>query len=123
MVPEEIIHGMFLFLFASLLGHLFITIIDRLWFRIDYKKTERGLEALEHYHYGIALLAISFFFVTPVPLLSFALLGMGISFIYHESKQENFFAHKSTHFKESTLIGITLLIMAALVFSYLYLAN
>lgn len=112
---------LFTFILAGILGFLFITLIDRMWFRIDYKKAEKGMEVLEHYHYGIALLALSFVLIQPILILAFALLGMGTAFIYHESKQKNFFAHQSTHFKGSTVIG--LIIAAIAVFSYFYLLN
>jgi len=101
---------------VGILGFLLITIIDRIWFRIDYKKAEKGLEVLEHYHYGIGLFTISFIFVSSIPIIAFLLLGMGAAFIYHESKQKNFFAHQSTHFKGSTIIGTTLSIIAIIVY-------
>lgn len=111
---------LFVIILAGILGFQFVTIIDRLWFAIDYKKTEKGLEVLEHYHFGLALLAISFIFIQ-IPILAFALLGMGAGFIYHESKQKNYFAHQSTHFKGSTIIGLVLLFIGIAVFSYVYL--
>ena len=51
---------LFTFLLTGILGFQFITIIDRIWFRINYKKAEKGLEVIEHYHHGIGLFAISF---------------------------------------------------------------
>lgn len=112
---------LFVTVLAGILGFQFVTIIDRLWFAIDYKKTEKGLEVLEHYHFGIALLAVSFVFIQ-IPILAFALLGMGAAFIYHESKQKNYFAHQSTHFKGSTIIGVVLLCITGAVFTYVYLS-
>ncbi len=99
---------MFDLLLVGILGFLFITIIDRLWFAIDYKKAEKGLEVLEHYHYGIALLGIAFILTAQIEVLAYLLLGMGTAFIYHESKQKNYFSHKSKHFKPSLAIGLVL---------------
>lgn len=113
---------LFITILAGILGFQFVTIIDRLWFAIDYKKTEKGLEVLEHYHFGLGLLVISFIFIQ-IPILAFALLGMGAGFIYHESKQKNYFAHQSTHFKGSTIIGVVLLCIAGTVFAYVYLSS
>lgn len=104
---------------AATLGFIFITIIDRVWFQIDYKKAEKGLEVLEHFHYGIALLAISFIFVESIPSIAYALMGMGTAFIYRESRQKNAYSYTSTHFKPSLIIGLGLCVVTA--FSYLYL--
>jgi len=104
---------------AAVLGFLFITLIDRIWFRIDYKKVEKGLEVMEHYHYGLLLFALAPFFIEYSLITSFGLLGMGTAFIYHESKQRNFFAHKSVHFKNSTIIGLSLTGLAAFLYFYL----
>lgn len=108
----------FVLILCGILGFQFITIIDRIWFAIDYKKVEKGLEVLEHYHYGIVLMTISFIFIDLIPFMAFILLGMGASFIYHESKQKNYFAHKSTHFKGSLLIGLILSVIS--ISSYIY---
>ncbi len=103
---------------AAILGFLGITIIDRIWFLIDYKKAEKGLEVLEHFHYGIILMGISVISIPYIPLAAtYALLGAATAFIYHESKQKNFFSYKSTHFKGSAVIGIVLTV----IFSTLYL--
>ncbi len=110
---------MFEIAMAAVLGFLFITIIDRIWFRIDYKKVEKGLEVMEHYHYGLLLFALAPFFIEYSLVTSFGLLGMGTAFIYHESKQRNFFAHQSVHFKGSTIIGVTLAIIAIVLYFYL----
>ena len=88
---------------------------------ITNKKTEKGLEVLEHYHYGIALIAIAIILIQHIPYLAIALLGAGAAFIYHESKQKNYFAHKSPHFKGSTIIGIALIIIA--ITSYIYVSS
>ena len=107
-------------LLALFLGFIFVTIIDRLWFAIDYKKAEKGLEVLEHYHFGIVLLAI-FPWITFASSLSFVIFAAGAAFIYHESKQKNYFAHKSTHAKGSTIIGIVLCIISIISYSYMWI--
>ncbi len=104
---------------ALFLGFIFVTIIDRLWFSINYKKAEKGLEVLEHYHFGIGLLILFpwILFATPWAFIVFA---AGAAFIYHESKQKNYFAHKSTHAKGSTIIGIVLCTIALASYSYMW---
>jgi len=106
------------FFLVSFIGFMVITLIDRVWFRIDYKKAEKGLEVLEHYHYGIVLLAILPFVMIHSQLLAFGFFGAGAAFIYHESKQKNFFAHHSTHAKNSTIIGIILCVIAITLYLY-----
>jgi len=101
---------------SGISGFLFVTIIDRLWFKMDYKKVEKGLEVLEHYHYGIALFAVSFVVLSVSEILSFTLLLMGAAFIYHESKQKNYFSYTSNHFKNSTIIGVLLAVIAGVIF-------
>ena len=117
----NIVNETFVLILCGILGFQIITIIDRVWFAIDYKKAEKGLEVLEHYHYGLALMTISFIFIDLIPFMAFILLGMGAAFIYHESKQKNYFAHKSTHFKGSTIIGLVLMIIG--IFTYFYLQS
>ena len=90
------------------LGFLGITIIDRVWFFIEYKKAERGLEVLEHYHYGIIAIGISIIIFEIINPLAVALMAIGFGFIYHEAKQERLFAWSSPHFKPSTIIGVSL---------------
>ena len=108
---------------SGLVGVFFITIIDRIWFEIDYKKTEKGLEFLEHYHYGIALIAIAIITIESIPILAGGLVGMGAIFIYREERQKNCFAYKSSHFKLSSAIGIGLVAVTIAILSYLYLFN
>jgi hypothetical protein len=118
-VLAETIILIFQAILAGALGFIFVTIIDRVWYEIDYKKAEKGLEVLEHYHYGIGLFAVSFLFVEHIPVLAVGLLGMGAAFIYHESKQKNYFSVTSTHFKSSLAIALGLCAIA--IFAYLYL--
>jgi len=103
----------------GILGFLGVTILDRIWFKIDYKKIEKGLAALEHYHWGIGLFALSFFFLEHIPHLAHGMLGMGAAFVYHESKQKNFFARTSSHFKSSSVIGIILAGITIVTYFYL----
>lgn len=101
---------------AAILGFLLVTIIDRVWFRIDYKKAEKGLEVFEHYHYFFPLWIIAFIVFEYVPILSYTLISMGAAFFYHESKQTNFFAHQSIHFRNSSIIGLVLAILTILAY-------
>lgn len=113
----------FTLILCGILGFLFITILDRLWFSIDYKKAEKGLEVLEHYHYFFPLWAIAFILFEHIPALSFALIGTGTAFFYHEAKQKNYFAHKSTHFKGSTIIGIILATITIITYVIVFTIN
>lgn len=93
---------------AGIIGFLGVTIIDRVWFLIDYKKAEKGLEVLEHYHYLFIAWIGAFLIVEYIPVLAYGLIGAGTAFFYHEAKQKNFFSYTSTHFKQSTIIGVVL---------------
>lgn len=111
-------------------GAFLVFVIDILWWNIDFKKAEKGMEAHEHYHVGIELLivglVVSFFNELP----SYFLLGAGFAFIMAEWRQTveikktingevikqkvvpgHPFAYGSTHFKQSTAIGVGLTII------------
>lgn len=105
----------------------FVTmIIDTLWWKIDYKKAERGLEVLEHYHIGIALLigaVVTNLFYQPA---SWFLGGMGLLFVFAEWHQSveiagkkvipgKPFAYGSKHFKGSSIIGIILAVFLLII--------
>ena len=106
------------FLLAAIFGVISITILDRYWFKINYKKAEKGLEILEHYHHGIIMIIISMWVYPFIPILTIFLAVGGATFIYREARQENDFAHNSTHFKGSLIIGLILIVIAIL--SYFY---
>ena len=107
-------------------GAFAVCIVDVLWWHIDYKKAERGMEAHEHYHVGLELLIASYItslFYEPV---SWLLVGMGITFIaaewrqVHEIKKGKVvpghpFAYGSSHFASSTIIGVVLCAVLAAV--------
>ena len=61
-------------LFTSLL-------IDSAWWKIDFKKAEKGFEAHEHYHIGLELLLLYVFIPNEF------ILGMGLGFIMGEWAQ------------------------------------
>ena len=89
-----------------------IAVIDFIWY--GFSKTELGLDVLEHYHW--ALLALIFSKFLP---LGCALRTLGIYLLISEMLQTHPFAIKSTHFWQSTVIGIVLTLLLAL--SYIYL--
>lgn len=78
-------------------------VIDKAWYHIDYDKYEKGLEVHEHYHIGleIGIIAVIFNY--------YDLLGLTLAFILAEWSQTNYFAYQSNHFKQSSIIGISLL--------------
>jgi len=99
--------GLFTFLIMFI-----IAVIDFIWY--GFSKTELGLDVLEHYHW--ALLALIFSKFLP---LGCVLRALGIYLLISEMLQTHPFATKSTHFWQSTVIGIVLTSLLAL--SYVYL--
>ena len=95
-------------------GFIVITILDKAWFKLDYKRIEKGFEVVEHYHWGIALIGVGIFIIEYLPYLAYFAAGAGIGLIYHESRQKNYFAHKSTHFRSSAVIGTALILLICL---------
>lgn len=94
-------------LLAVGIGILLVTILGQLWLKkIEYKKTGK-IQILEHYHFGIMLVAVGVLF-HEVGIVMHALIGSGFAFFYQEAKQNHLFAYGSTHFKKSTVIGILL---------------
>lgn len=79
-------------------------IADITWWRINYSKYEKGLEAHEHYHIGLEIAIIA-------SLLNIEMLvGLSFAFIIAEWFQDHPFAINSKHFKKSTAIGILLFV-------------
>ncbi len=105
-------------LLSAFIGFILVTILDRRWFDIDHKKIERGYEVIEHYHFGVGLLGIGIIVFAFFPVLAYILFGAGLGLIYHEAKQKNYFAHKSTHFRNSTIIGVGLVVIISCLYSY-----
>ena len=126
-------------LILLVLGAFLVYVIDILWWNIDFKKAEKGLEAHEHYHLGIELLIVALVVSYISELPSYFLIGCGFAFIMAEWRQTveirktvdgeeirqkvvpgHPFAYGSVHFKQSTAIGIglTVLLSAILVLKY-----
>jgi len=110
--------GMILFLLGLLLG----LVLDRVWWEGGFDKYEKGVEELEHYHWGLMSWILAY--LTPL-WLSQVLWGLGAALVLAEWAQvgewENGewrrghpFAYGSNHFRASTAIGtglfVTLLI-------------
>lgn len=109
-------------LFAFLLfcvGGITSILIDVLWWNINYKKAEKGLEVLEHYHMGLILLIIAIIANLFYESIALFLTGMGFLFIIAEWHQTIHtvgkkvvsgkpFAWGSVHFIGSSIIGIIL---------------
>ena len=96
-------------------------IFDTIWWKIDFKKVERGFEALEHYHFGIILMIGAVLINLIYEPISWFLVGMGFVFIIGEWHQAveihkkkvipgKPFAYGSSHFKQSSIIGAGLAI-------------
>lgn len=102
----------------GIIGFLFISTLSRIWFSINNKKSNKALVTVEHYHYGIVAFIMSFVFFEYSTAISYLLLGAGGAFVYFETKQKNYFAKNSTHFRNSSILGISLIAIAAI--SYIY---
>jgi len=111
-------------------GAYLTMIIDILWGKVNYKKIEKGLEWHEHYHISLELLILGIFINMYNPHISSFLFGMSLLFFIAEWRQSvdtmsgkvkigHPFAIGSTHVKFSSIIGITLTVIA--IISYLYL--
>ena len=109
------------------IGGVAAMIIDVVWWNIDYKKAEKGLEVFEHYHMGIILFIGAVLVNLVYQPASWFLAGMGLLFIAAEWHQSieilnkkvipgKPFALGSKHFKGSTTIGVCLAIIL-LIFS------
>lgn len=108
------------------IGGIITMLIDVVWWRIDYKKAEKGMEILEHYHMGIALFiaaVVIHSFYTP---MSWLMAGMGFMFVFAEWHQTieiagkkvvpgKPFAYGSKHFKQSSIIGIILAVFLLII--------
>ena len=105
-------------LLSIFIGFILVTILDRRWFDIDHKKIEKGYEVIEHYHFGVGLIGIGIFTFAFSPILSYVTFGAGMGLIYHEAQQKNYFAHKSTHFRNSSIIGLILTAIITVLFFY-----
>lgn len=103
-------------------GAITSMIIDTVWWHVNYKKIEKGFEVLEHYHIGLIALIISVISYQFVQPISIFLAGMGLFFIVAEWHQAveihkkkvipgKPFAYGSEHFKQSSIIGITLAVI------------
>ena len=102
-----------------ILGAFAVFLVDIIWWTIDFKKVEKGLEFHEHYHVGLELLIISIALSYIDNFFIYLLVGAGFAFIMAEWRQTveiadkkvqpgHPFAYLSLHFHESTIVGIIL---------------
>lgn len=107
------------YILVSFISVIAIIILDHRWMKdINFSKAEKGMEVMEHYHWGLILVIIGIVLWQYTNLLSVGLLIAGITFIACESKQKNDFALNSTHAIPSTIIGVSLLIVT--IMAYLF---
>ena len=121
-------------LILLVLGAFLVFVIDILWWNIDFKKAEKGMEAHEHYHLGLELMIVGLIVSIFNELPSYFLIGAGFAFIMAEWRQaveikktingkvisQNVvpghpFAYGSVHFKQSTAIGVGLTILLSVI--------
>ena len=121
-------------LILLVLGGFLVFVIDILWWNIDFKKAEKGMEAHEHYHLGLELLIAGLIVSMFNDLPSYFLVGAGFAFIMAEWRQTveikktvngeivkqkvipgHPFAYGSNHFKQSTAIGIGLTVLLSII--------
>ena len=102
---------------AFLLGLLAGLVLDRVWWESGANKYDKGLEALEHYHWGLVCWIAAILAPTTV---SQVLWGLGAALVLSEWaqigewgdgywKRGHPFAYGSSHFAASTAIGASLL--------------
>ncbi len=114
----------FLELVIVILGLFAALILDIWWWnQTRFKKADKKFEAHEHYHISLELLIIAIlanYFINP--LLAYFVIGASIGFFLGEWDQlkeiknkkvipGHPFAYGSSHFKESTIIGIVLIVI------------
>jgi len=100
--------------FRFLLGLALGAALDYPWRKTGISKYERGLEALEHYHWGLVSLIVA-------KLFDFGAIyaGAGLYLILVELTQKHPFAIKSDHDLPSTIIG--LILVTILIFTFIIL--
>ena len=107
-----------------MLGFGLASVADFLWMRLFSKSAkviEKGYEVLEHYHAGLILLPVAFALSFVVPLyIPLIILGFAFGLYLYESLQLEAFAHGSTHFLKSSLIGIGLVIADAIIIAIIH---
>ena len=97
------------------LGAFASFVLDVIWYTKirQVQKVENSnyfLKIHEHYNIGLEMLILGII-LAAFSEVSAILIGFGFGFIIAEWKQGNPFAHKSSHFKASTIIGIVLIII------------
>lgn len=119
-------------LFSLILGAFIGITIDVIWWKIDFKKAEKGFEAHEHYHIAFELFIVALIInhFTQYTWISLTLSAIGVAFFVAEwlqgvevvdrkVKAGHQFAYGAPHFKASTIIGVGLTILTILVYFYL----
>lgn len=115
----------------AILGCTVVMVVDVFWWKLDYKKIEKGLEWHEHYHVGIELMILAVVINLFNSTAAAFFLGAGLMFIVAEWRQVieivgkkvkpgHPFAYGSTHFKTSTIVGISLMCVL-LFFQFIFL--
>ena len=108
------------FILTAFLAFILVIIIDHRWMKdVQFSKIEKGMEVLEHFHWGLILITIGIaVWHLHNEILSVGLLFAGFTFIACEAKQKNDFAIHSSHAKVSILIGIILTNIAIATYFY-----
>lgn len=73
------------------------------------------IDIIEHYHYGLVIIALSKF----AGVFNSFFLGFGLMLIVDEFRHTHPFAYKSKHFTGSSIIGIILMLIM-LYYIYIY---
>lgn len=108
------------YILTAFLAFILVIIIDHRWMKdVKFSKVEKGMEFLEHYHWGLVLITIGIaVWHLPNMMLAIGLLFAGFTFIACEAKQKNDFALHSGHAALSTVIGVILTIIAITTYFY-----
>lgn len=119
----------YVWLFVGLCVGLIIDIYW--WINPSFKKLEKGLESFEHYHISFCFFIV--FIIVGILTkheISMLFFGLSVAFFIAEWTQSKEvkgkkvvpghpFAYGSIHFKQSSVIGIILIVVAISLYAYL----
>jgi hypothetical protein len=112
------------FFISGLMGLILVSFADTFWYYKSFQRAEKGIEFLEHYHWGIIIITVSFvcwYYSSIIPDLLNLFAGLftgGMLFIYKELYQDQPFAKWTDHFAQSTAVGLGVCAIAVTVFVF-----
>ena len=89
-------------------GLILAFLLDAVW-RVRFYEKDRGkIRIIEHYHWGLGILLLEKIIRSEI------LLGLGTGLIIAEELQKHPFGYGSDHFRISTAVGLTLMLILLL---------